>query len=44
MIIVSYDCYFLDKVVNKIIVFEDNDICEFFGNYIDYLDEKVFNE
>ncbi|HEO6935875.1 TPA: ABC transporter ATP-binding protein, partial [Streptococcus agalactiae] len=39
-----HDRYFLDKVANKIIAFEDNDIREFFGNYTDYLDEKAFNE
>lgn len=44
MITVSHDRYFLDKVANKIIAFEDNDIREFFGNYTDYLDEKAFNE
>ncbi|MFS6411208.1 ABC-F family ATP-binding cassette domain-containing protein [Streptococcus agalactiae] len=44
VITVSHDRYFLDKVANKIIAFEDNDIREFFGNYTDYLDEKAFNE
>ncbi|TWT16498.1 ABC-F family ATP-binding cassette domain-containing protein [Streptococcus sp. sy010] len=39
---VSHDRYFLDKVANKILAFEDGQIREFFGNYTDYLDEKAF--
>lgn len=42
VIIVSHDRYFLDKVANKILAFEDNGIETFFGNYTDYLDEKAF--
>lgn len=42
VIIVSHDRYFLDKVVNKILAFEDSGIETFFGNYTDYLDEKAF--
>ena len=42
VIIVSHDRYFLDKVANKILAFEDSGIETFFGNYTDYLDEKTF--
>ncbi|NQP34047.1 ABC-F family ATP-binding cassette domain-containing protein [Streptococcus suis] len=42
VITVSHDRYFLDKVANKILAFEDNGIKTFFGNYTDYLDEKAF--
>ncbi|HGF1448378.1 TPA: ABC-F family ATP-binding cassette domain-containing protein [Streptococcus suis] len=42
VITVSHDRYFLDKVANKILAFEDNSIKTFFGNYTDYLDEKAF--
>lgn len=39
---VSHDRYFLDKVANKILAFENGTIREFFGHYTDYLDEKAF--
>ncbi|WP_105108319.1 ABC-F family ATP-binding cassette domain-containing protein [Streptococcus suis] len=42
VITVSHDRYFLDKVANKILAFEDDGIQTFFGNYTDYLDEKAF--
>ena len=42
VITVSHDRYFLDKVANKILAFEEGDVREFFGNYTDYLDEKAF--
>lgn len=42
VITVSHDRYFLDKVANKIIAFEEQGIDMFFGNYTDYLDEKAF--
>ncbi|MET3644234.1 ABC-F family ATP-binding cassette domain-containing protein [Streptococcus gallinaceus] len=42
VITVSHDRYFLDKVANKILAFEEGQVCEFFGNYTDYLDEKAF--
>ncbi|HFU3716572.1 TPA: ABC-F family ATP-binding cassette domain-containing protein [Streptococcus suis] len=42
VITVSHDRYFLDKVANKILAFEDGGIQTFFGNYTDYLDEKAF--
>ena len=42
VIIVSHDRYFLDKVATKVIVFEDEEVRIFFGNYTDYLDEKKF--
>ena len=41
---VSHDRYFLDKVANKMLSFEQNGVRKFFGNYTDYLDEKVFEE
>lgn len=44
VITVSHDRYFLDKVANKILAFENGRIREFFGNYTDYLDEKAFEE
>ena len=42
VVTVSHDRYFLDKVSNKILAFEDGGVREFFGNYTDYLDEKDF--
>lgn len=42
VVTVSHDRYFLDKVANKIIAFEEGGVREFFGNYTDYLDEKAF--
>ena len=39
---VSHDRYFLDKVADKILAFEEGIIREYFGNYTDYLDEKAF--
>ena len=42
VITVSHDRYFLDKVANTILAFEDGGIQTFFGNYTDYLDEKAF--
>ena len=44
VITVSHDRYFLDKVASKILAFEDGQVREFFGNYTDYLDEKVFRQ
>ena len=42
VITVSHDRYFLDKVANKILAFEEGGVREFFGNYTDYLDEIAF--
>ncbi|MGQ7544215.1 ABC-F family ATP-binding cassette domain-containing protein [Streptococcus suis] len=42
VITVSHDRYFLDKVANKILAFEEDGIQTFFGNYTDYLDDKAF--
>ena len=42
VITVSHDRYFLDKVANKILAFENGGVREFFGNYTDYLDEQEF--
>ncbi|SDB32393.1 ATP-binding cassette, subfamily F, uup [Streptococcus henryi] len=44
VITVSHDRYFLDKVANKILAFENVGIREFFGNYTDYLDEVAFEK
>ena len=37
MIIVSHDRYFLDKIVNKIVLIENKKCIEFNGNYSDYI-------
>ena len=42
VVTVSHDRYFLDKVANKILAFEEGGVREVFGNYTDYLDEKAF--
>lgn len=42
VITVSHDRYFLDKVANKIIAFEEEGTEIFYGNYTDYLDDKAF--
>lgn len=44
VITVSHDRYFLDKVANKILAFENGGVREFFGNYTDYLDEVAFEK
>lgn len=44
VITVSHDRYFLDKVANKILAFENGQVRAFFGNYTDYLDEEAFEE
>ncbi|WP_406848840.1 ABC-F family ATP-binding cassette domain-containing protein [Streptococcus dysgalactiae subsp. equisimilis] len=44
VITVSHDRYFLDKEATKILAFEEDDIRVFYGNYSDYLDEKVFEK
>ena len=44
VVTVSHDRYFLDKVANKILAFEEGGVREFFGNYTDYLDEKAFSQ
>jgi len=36
LIVVSHDRYFLDRVVNRLLVLKDNKIVEFPGNYSDY--------
>ena len=41
VVTVSHDRYFLDKVANKILAFEEGGVREFFGNYTNYLDEKA---
>ncbi|MGT2844939.1 ABC-F family ATP-binding cassette domain-containing protein [Streptococcus hongkongensis] len=44
VITVSHDRYFLDKVANKILAFENGAIRVFYGNYSDYLDDKEFEK
>lgn len=44
VITVSHDRYFLDKIANKILAFENGGVREFFGNYTDYLDEVAFEK
>ncbi len=44
VITVSHDRYFLDKVANKILAFENGHIRSYFGNYTDYLDERTFEQ
>lgn len=42
VITVSHDRYFLDKVVDQLLVFEgDGDISSFFGTYSDYLEKQL---
>lgn len=40
MLIISHDRYFLNKIVNRILVFEENGVTEYLGNYNDYLEKK----
>lgn len=45
VILVSHDRYFMDKVVDHLLVFKgQGDIRDFPGNYSDYRDWKVLNE
>lgn len=44
VITVSHDRYFLDKVANKILAFENGGVRKFFGNYTDYLDQVAFEK
>ena len=40
MLIISHDRYFLNKIANRILEFNQNGITEYLGNYNDYLDKK----
>ena len=40
VIVVSHDRYFLDKVINKILEFENGKITEYYGGYCDYEIQK----
>lgn len=42
LLIVSHDRFFLDRVVDYLFIFEDNEIIKFPGNYSDYLLVKRF--
>jgi ATP-binding cassette subfamily F protein 3 len=37
VLVISHDRYFLDQVVDRILVLEDGDLLEYPGNYTDYL-------
>ena len=40
VVVVSHDRYFLDKVADKILEFENGEICEYFGGYTEYALQK----
>lgn len=40
ILLVSHDRYFLDKVVNRIIEIENNNVYSYKGNYTDYIKKK----
>jgi len=40
IILVSHDRYFVDKIVDRVIEIFDGQICQFWGNYTDYLSKK----
>jgi len=44
MLVISHDRYFLNKIVNRILVFDENGITEYLGNYNDYLEKKKNQE
>ena len=44
MLIISHDRYFLNKIVDRILEFEQSGITEYLGNYNDYLDKKKNQE
>jgi len=44
LLVVSHDRFFLDRVVDYLFIFEDDDIIKFPGNYSDYLLVKRFKE
>jgi ATPase subunit of ABC transporter with duplicated ATPase domains len=43
-IIVSHDRYFLDKVVSRIVILENNTCKEFYGNYSDFITQVDNNQ
>jgi ATP-binding cassette subfamily F protein 3 len=44
MLIISHDRYFLNKIVDRILEFEENGVTEYQGNYNDYLEKKKSQE
>lgn len=44
LLVVSHDRFFLDRVVDYLFIFEDDEIIKFPGNYSDYLLVKRFKE
>ncbi|SFF02606.1 ABC-F family ATP-binding cassette domain-containing protein [Alteribacillus iranensis] len=40
VVTVSHDRYFLDRVVNKLLVFGNDDINTFYGNYSEWLEQR----
>lgn len=44
VVTVSHDRYFLDKVANKILAFEEGGVREFFGNYTDLQEQSALLE
>ncbi|MDD2503843.1 MAG: thiamine ABC transporter substrate-binding protein, partial [Clostridia bacterium] len=44
LLMISHDRYFLNKIVNRIFVFEEKGITEYLGNYDDYIEKKKNQE
>ena len=44
LLMISHDRYFLNKIVNRILVFEENGMTEYLGNYDDYIEKKNTNQ
>ncbi len=42
LLVVSHDRYFLNKIVNRILVLEDQALTQHLGNYDDYLEKRSF--
>ena len=40
ILVISHDRYFLNRIVNRILLFEENGITEYLGNYDDYAERK----
>jgi ATP-binding cassette, subfamily F, member 3 len=44
VLVISHDRYFLDRVVNRILLLEDGSMKEFIGGYSDYLEQAQIKE
>lgn len=44
MLIISHDRYFLNKIADRILEFEEDGVTEYLGNYNDYLEKKKNQE